>query len=195
MPVSRNQTANTLTSIYGNRDFSGSTIDSMTKAHVLQADPQGGVSETDLRTFLSLTRPEDYSTYPDPTGGLLRVSVLHKRENPVASADPRMNRLHMGIDLDDATRDPATFLKGLEGVWEVSAENADLAVGAHLLPSLRGYTHPFMVRKIDGWSEIDGYVWFHTSAPDPIVAGWIDTGVILPADSRPGVWGWAVRPR
>lgn len=217
--VSRRKAADTLTAIYGNRTFAISTVTSMLKANILLGDTAGGVSQSAppvnnalcLRDFIARTRAENYSTYPDPTGGLLRVSVLHKRPDATVSPDPRMSRDDMGIDLDDLGVNDGEFLMGFEGVWQVSDENADLAVkqGSHLLPSLRGYVHPSMVRKIVGWErvppsmvrkrvgweDVTGLVWFHTASPDPAVLNWVGTGVVLPADSRPGVWGWAVRPK
>lgn len=199
MSTSRNQTAKTLTSVYGNRSFKNSTITSMVKANVLHSAPQGGVDENSLRRFIANTRAEDYSTYPDPDGGLLRVSVLHKRESLSLQRhhDPRIQRMFKGVDINDHTQAPSTFLKGFEGIWGVSEKGADLAVqsGTHLLASLRGYTHPSMVRKIVDWSiAIDGYRWFHTVPADPAVSAWIGSGVILPADDRRGVWGWAISP-
>lgn len=198
MSVSRNQTAQTLGSVYSNRTFSGSTVQTLAKANALQADPQGGILEESLRAFIGNTRAEDYSTYPDPTGGLLRVSVIHKREDFDLADYPeeRQRRTHLGIDLNDR-HDQPLFLKGLEGVWAVSPEGADLAVarGTHLLGSLRGYTHPSMIRKIVGWtSPLSRYRWFETVAPDPAVLAWIGTGVVLPRDTSTGVWGWAIRP-
>ena len=202
--VSRRKAADTLSAIYGNRSFAISTITSMLKANILLGDPAGGVSQSappvncalSLHDFIARTRAESYSTYPDPAGGLLRGSVLHKRPDATVSADPRMSRDDMGIDLDDLGVSDGEFLMGFEGVWQVSDENADLAVlhGTHLMASLRGYTHPSMIRKIVGWDHIDGFVWFHTASPDAAVLNWIGTGVILPPDDRTGTWGWAVRP-
>lgn len=202
--ASRNKVADTLTVVYGNRSFASSTITSLVQANILQGDPQGGIvlqapainSSRSLRDFLTNTFPARYDAYPDPKGGLLRVSVLHKRPDPVHSPDPRMDRTHKGVDLDDLHANPTDFIKGFEGVWDISDENADLAVkqGTHLMASLRGYTHPSMVRKIKGYSRINGYVWFHTDGPDARVRKWFGTGVILPRDNSTGVWGWAVPP-
>lgn len=203
--VSRRKTADTLTAIYGNRSFAISTITSMLKANILLGDPAGGVSQSappvnnalSLHGFIAQTRAESYSTYPDRVGGLLRGSVLHKRPDATVSPDPRMSRDDMGVDLDDLGVNDGEFLMGFEGVWQVSDDNADLAVlrGTHLMASLRGYTHPSMIRKIVGWDHLDGLKWFHTASPDAAVLNWIGTGVILPPDASTGVWGWAVPPK
>lgn len=192
-----------LSSIYASRTFTSSTVSSMLLASILESGPHGGVSEESLRGLVSTTTEKMFDTYPDREGGLLRVSVLQQRDDVVHSKDPRMTRRWMGINLASLPDHLDEFLKGIEGVWVMSDANADLAVGAHLIASFRGYVHPAAVRKVTGWSRVEDWtnvggndlgVWFHTSEPDPEIAAWIGSGIIVPPDGRPGPWGWAVLP-
>lgn len=209
MSTSYTDAAKALTAIYGTRTFNISTVSSMVKANILAPGPNGtgiatqptGARGTTLQQFIANTAVGDYNTYPDPKGGLLRVSVLQKREHIIGCPDDaRIERDFMGIDLDDLKYDPAAFLKGFEGIWMCTDETAQLAVdsGTHLMATFRGYTHQAMIRKIVGYTRLEGdyegYVWFHTDTATGAVQKWIGTGLILPADSRPGVWGWAIRP-
>lgn len=94
---------------------------------------------------------------------LPRPRVFHEdgswgwEPNPVHGVDGRLLRDQMGVDYSENPLG-RTALGGFEGVWPISAKNADALAqnGGLLLASCKGYVGPAKIRTVVDHLPVDG---------------------------------------
>ncbi len=187
------QTASELMDLLSNQDghpvITATKVLTLTRMHLLTDLGPGKQVRIDRDEVVALAAVTRYLADPAEIGDLiLRVSVIEPRPDVRYDLQGNPLRTDAGADYSNPIQ-----LGGVEGVWEVSQENADRLVDEKglLLATSKGYVHPQHVREIVGWDAVANTArrYFHTKRAPKSARKVIGTGlwIDVPAGRESGL--------